>query len=95
MTKKLSTIKCDCGELAKDHYQGVGQCLKNGCTWYHPNTRYILDKKVKNFLFSAQNISGRKKKPNQGPIEFRRQRVKDLYALCEKFLDENRESVKF
>lgn len=95
MTKKLSKIKCDCGELQKDHYNGEGWCSKNGCTWYHPNTRYVLDKKVKDFLFSAQNISGRKRGKFQGPMEFRRQKIKDLSALCEKFLDENRESVKF
>lgn len=46
MTKKPKT-KCDCGELAKDHFQGVGQCSKNGCTWYHPNVNYIRRQKKK------------------------------------------------
>jgi len=89
-----SKIKCDCGELQKDHYNGKGWCSKNSCTWYYPNTRYILDKKVKDFLAAAENISGRKKKRVQGPNEFRLQKVRDLYALCEKFLDENKETVK-
>lgn len=42
-------VKCDCGHYKKDHYQGgwchssghpkAGEC---GCTWYHPNFKYIL-----------------------------------------------------
>lgn len=42
---KPSNIKCDCGELPKDHYQGIGQCFKNGCTWYHPNVKYVVRQK--------------------------------------------------
>lgn len=47
-------VKCDCGHPKKDHYQNGGYCHhsthKNaggcGCTWFHPNKKYI-DKKVK------------------------------------------------
>jgi hypothetical protein len=45
-------IKCDCGHPRKDHYNG-GWCHdsshKNsgacGCTWFHPNVKYIKRKK--------------------------------------------------
>lgn len=48
-----SNVKCDCGHTQKDHYQGTGWCHhsghenpgKCGCTWYHPNEKYL--KKVK------------------------------------------------
>jgi hypothetical protein len=42
-------VKCDCGHTIKDHYRGgwchssghpnEGQC---GCTWFHPNSKWIL-----------------------------------------------------
>lgn len=56
--KKYARVKCDCGHYPKDHYEGSGCCHdsthpnagKCGCTWYHPNYKYILrqQKKLKN-----------------------------------------------
>ena len=57
MTKRKNRIhgnvKCDCGHTQKDHYRGEGWCHdsshpnpgKCGCTWFHPNVRYIQRKK--------------------------------------------------
>jgi hypothetical protein len=43
-THKLkSNTKCDCGETLKNHPNG-GACLKNACTWFHPNIQYIRRK---------------------------------------------------
>lgn len=39
---KYSRVKCDCGHYPKDHYVREGQCGRCGCTWYHPNYRYVL-----------------------------------------------------
>jgi len=49
MNKIPKNVKCDCGHYAKDHYQGVGWCHDSGhknpgqcgCTWYHPNTKWV------------------------------------------------------
>jgi hypothetical protein len=56
--KKYNRVKCDCGHYPKDHYGGSGFCHDSthtnagqcGCTWYHPNHKYILrkQKKLKN-----------------------------------------------
>jgi len=35
------TVKCDCGHYAKDHFIGAGCCSLCGCTWHHPNTKWI------------------------------------------------------
>jgi hypothetical protein len=45
-------VKCDCGHRRKDHYQNSGFCHhskhpnqgKCGCTWFHPNVKYIKNK---------------------------------------------------
>lgn len=94
LTTQNKRITCDCGCPPKDHHKGVGQCSKSGCTWYHPNTRYILDKKANDFLVCAQNISGRKKKRDERPIEFRRNKIRELYNLCQEFLAKNKETIK-
>lgn len=47
-------VKCDCGHKQKDHYQNNGACHhsqhensgKCGCTWFHPNTKYIHKKNI-------------------------------------------------
>ena len=44
--KKFSRVKCDCGHYPKDHYNRRGWCDECGCTWYHPNYRYVLRKKA-------------------------------------------------
>lgn len=51
MKKIHGNVKCDCGHTLKEHYQGgwchssehpkVGKC---GCTWFHPNAKYIKRK---------------------------------------------------
>lgn len=46
--KKYRRVKCNCGELMKDHFQNRGWCSKNGCTWYHPNDKYLLQQKKLN-----------------------------------------------
>lgn len=46
-------VKCDCGHKQKDHHLKTGFCHdethKNsgqcGCTWFHPNMKYIYKKK--------------------------------------------------
>lgn len=46
-------VKCDCGHVQKDHYQGTGWCHHSehpkagecGCTWFWPNVNYIKNKK--------------------------------------------------
>lgn len=48
-------VKCNCGHTAKDHYMGTGWChhsehLKSGecgCTWFHPNDKWVLKQKNK------------------------------------------------
>jgi len=55
MTKIHGNIKCDCGHTQKDHHQGTGSCHdsthkhhgKCGCTWFHPNVKYIQKLKQK------------------------------------------------
>jgi len=42
--KEQSRVKCDCGHYPKDHYNREGHCDKCGCTWYHPNVKYIKRK---------------------------------------------------
>jgi len=50
--KVHGNIKCDCGHTKKDHYQDNGWCHhsahpeagKCGCTWFHPNRKYIRRK---------------------------------------------------
>jgi hypothetical protein len=47
-------VKCDCGHKQKDHYAKEGWCHslthinsgKCGCTWFHPNVKYIRRKKI-------------------------------------------------
>ena len=34
-------ILCDCGHYSKDHYISEGYCDKCGCTWYHPNIKWL------------------------------------------------------
>jgi hypothetical protein len=42
VTKKLyENIKCDCGHTAKTHFRNQGCCDDCGCTWYHPNVRWV------------------------------------------------------
>jgi hypothetical protein len=41
MNKIPSNVKCDCGATKKQHYNGEGQYMVNGCTWFHPNIKYI------------------------------------------------------
>ncbi len=43
---KDNRIKCDCGHRPRDHYCSEGCCDKCGCTWYHPNAKYILTKQL-------------------------------------------------
>ena len=48
-SKVPKNVKCNCGHTIKDHYRGgwchsgshpqAGQC---GCTWFHPNDKWIL-----------------------------------------------------
>jgi hypothetical protein len=48
-SKVPKNVKCNCGHTVKDHYRGgwchssghpkEGQC---GCTWFHPNDKWIL-----------------------------------------------------
>ena len=40
--KKHKHVKCDCGCYMKDHFGDAGWCNKCGCTWYHPNHKYIM-----------------------------------------------------
>ena len=48
-------VKCDCGHRQNDHRANEGWCHdsshpkagKCGCTWFHPNVRYIKRKKMK------------------------------------------------
>lgn len=55
MTKIHGNVKCDCGHTQKDHYRGTGWCHHSqhpkagecGCTWFHPNVRYIEKQKSK------------------------------------------------
>ena len=47
-------VKCACGHTQKDHHQTNGWCHssthpdsgKCGCTWFHPNNRYIHRKNI-------------------------------------------------
>jgi hypothetical protein len=47
-------VKCDCGHTQKDHYNNIGFCHdsthtnagKCGCTWFHPNKRYVRRKNL-------------------------------------------------
>lgn len=45
--KKYRRVKCNCGELMKDHFENRGCCKKNGCTWYWPNDKYLLRQQKK------------------------------------------------
>ena len=38
-------IKCDCGHYPQDHHAREGWCNMCGCTWYHPNIKYIKEVK--------------------------------------------------
>lgn len=33
-------VQCDCTHMKKQHCLGEGQCVKCGCTWFHPAARY-------------------------------------------------------
>jgi hypothetical protein len=54
MEKLHGNIKCDCGHKQSDHNNNRGWCHdpqhKNpgqcGCTWFHPNVKYIRRKKI-------------------------------------------------
>lgn len=58
--KKHKNIKCDCGHLPKDHNRGEGYCHdsphpnagKCGCTWYHPNIKWVMRQQLKEILES-------------------------------------------
>ena len=47
-------VKCDCGHTQKNHYHNKGYCHHSqhpnagqcGCTWFHPNVKYIHRKKI-------------------------------------------------
>lgn len=63
--KKIhGNVKCDCGHPQKDHYNG-GWCHSGthpkaggcGCTWFHPNVRYINRKnKEKGLITDSNNL---------------------------------------
>ena len=38
-------IRCNCGHLSKYHFNGEGCCVECGCTWYHPNDRWLKKQK--------------------------------------------------
>ncbi|MDD3479970.1 MAG: hypothetical protein PHI42_06260 [Paludibacteraceae bacterium] len=46
-TKVPANVKCNCGHTQKDHYRG-GWCDKCGCTFYHPNDKWILRNNARN-----------------------------------------------
>jgi hypothetical protein len=54
MTTIHGNVKCDCGHKQKDHHQNTGYCHhsqhpesgKCGCTWFHPNVKYVRKKKI-------------------------------------------------
>ena len=48
MKKVHANVKCDCGHHRNAHYRG-GFCdePKCGCTWYHPNHKWIEKQKSK------------------------------------------------
>lgn len=51
--------KCGCTHNKSEHYQR-GCCDKCGCTWYHPNEKYIKKQKLKN-----------NDKPNRSPMVYK------------------------
>ena len=44
--KAPAHVKCNCGHVAKDHFEKEGSCNQCGCTWYHPNDKWILKQKA-------------------------------------------------
>lgn len=48
-------VKCDCGHRKPDHYNNEGWCHhpqhvnhgKCGCTFFHPNVKYVRRNKIK------------------------------------------------
>ena len=54
MIKVHGNIKCDCGHTQKNHYHNKGYCHHSqhpnagqcGCTWFHPNVKYVRRKKI-------------------------------------------------
>lgn len=54
MSNVHGNVKCDCGHTQKDHYENNGWCHhtghqnpgKCGCTWFHPNRKYVKRKKI-------------------------------------------------
>jgi hypothetical protein len=65
-----ANVKCDCGHVAKDHYQGVGFCHHSqhenpggcGCSWFWPNVKYILTKKKEYEEWKKLNTISKRKK---------------------------------
>jgi hypothetical protein len=47
MKKIPLNVKCDCGETRKKHFNGEGACKLNGCTWFHPNFKYVIKNRTK------------------------------------------------
>jgi hypothetical protein len=54
MKKKIhGSVKCDCGHKQVDHHNNAGFCHHKdhnhkecGCTWFHPNVKYVNRKKL-------------------------------------------------
>ena len=55
MEKIHGNVKCDCGHRQDDHFQKNGWCHhpqhqnsgKCGCTWFHPNVKYVRRWKIR------------------------------------------------
>ena len=56
MKNTHGNVKCDCGHRQNDHHTNEGWCHSSnhknprqcGCTWFHPNVKYITRKKIEN-----------------------------------------------
>lgn len=49
--KSTKHISCNCGHLRHEHFEG-GFCNQCGCTWYHPNDKWILKQKNDQYVRS-------------------------------------------
>lgn len=61
--KKIpKNVKCTCGHVAADHFQNSGYCHHSlhanpglcGCTWYHPNDKWIIKQQKKKAKLAKQ-----------------------------------------
>ena len=60
--KYFSRIRCSCGCYPKDHSQRTGWCDKCGCTWYHPNDKFVLKMRKLGFKKFSQIAEYRKER---------------------------------